>query len=390
MLEFRVTKQHKTVKARTGCLVFNEFLKIKTPVFMPVGTQGCIKGLLPSQVNFASCSLILGNTYHLGQHPNMDSLFSLGGMHRMYCWKGALLTDSGGFQMVSLLKFSNLTEQGVDFIHPKDGSKMLLTPELSMELQNSIGANIIMQLDDVVNPKVSFERLEEAVKRSGRWLKRAEVVCKEEKFKNQNLFPIIQGGTHEILRDLSIKTIEPDKFSGIAIGGLCGGENKDDFWKTISFCTDRLRDKPVYSMGVGYLIDIMVCISLGVDMFDCVYPTRTARFGTAFVRGGTVSLKNSEFEDDFSPICPDCSCYTCKNYSRAYLHAIVTRDTVGCHLITIHNIAFYMRFIDELREAINGDYYEKEVKIKLSEFFKDNIPSWIIAAFSSINIDLTK
>ena len=388
MLDFQITQRHSPTRARTGYLAFNESLKIRSPVFMPVGTQGCIKGLLPSQVRSSGCHLILGNTYHLGQHPDMDSMISLGGMHRLYCWKGALLTDSGGFQMVSLLKFSKVTEQGVDFIHPKDGSKMLLSPELSMMLQNSIGANIIMQLDDVVHPNVDYERLEEAVKRSGRWLKRAEVICSGENYLKQNIFPILQGGTHEILRDLSINTVCPDKFRGVAIGGLSGGEDKNEFWKTIRYCTSRLGDKPIYSMGVGYLVDIMVCISLGVDMFDCVYPTRTARFGTAFVRGGTITLKNSEFEDDFEPISADCSCYTCKHYSKAYLHAIVTRDTVGCHLITIHNITFYMRFLDELRDSIDNGYYEIEVRKKLLEFFGDKIPEWIISAFSSIDIDL--
>ena len=388
MLEFSKVAVCETTRARAGLLKFPHNVNVPTPVFMPVGTQGGIKGLLASQVKNASCSLILGNTYHLGLHPGLSSLRKMKGMKRLYCWNYALLTDSGGFQMVSLSKLSTVSEDGVLFTSPRNSEVMLLTPELSMEFQNAIGSDIIMQLDDVVSPKSEESRIVEAMNRSIRWLERAKV--KVQTYTNQSLFPIVQGGTNIEYRNQSITGISQCDFEGVAIGGLCGGEEKEKFWETISYCTSVLaNNKPIYSMGVGYLTDILVCVALGVDMFDCVYPTRTARFGTAFVPEGSISLKSAEYEDDFHPISETCNCYTCLNYSRAYLHAIVTRDTVGCHLVTIHNIHFYMNFMKGLRDSIIEQRFPMHAKAILNRFYSQDIPSWIDNVFRSIGIEIS-
>lgn len=308
-------------------------------------------------------------------------------------WDRALLTDSGGFQMVSLLKLAKITEEGVTFQSPRDGSEMLLTPEKSIELQNAIGADIMMQLDDVVPSLTTGPRVEEAMERTIRWLDRS--IAAHSRPNEQNLFPIVQGGTDLGLRTRCIEALVARDAPGYAIGGLSGGEDKDTFWRTVLHCTLQLpANRPIYCMGVGYAVDLMVCVALGVDMFDCVYPTRTARFGTALTRMGNLPLRQSRFRDDFRPIEPDCSCSTCTSFTRAYLHSIVTRETVGCHLLTIHNIAFQLNLMRDARSSIiEGRFPEF-----LRKFFADwygtrdisKYPTWIVHALSAVSIDLGK
>ncbi|KAA0192235.1 hypothetical protein HAZT_HAZT006901 [Hyalella azteca] len=343
--------------------------------------QGTMKGLLPEQVADAGADIILGNTYHLGTQPVSENqtphimptfptlkgkevLSAAGGLHQWMQWPRALLTDSGGFQMVSLLKFAKITEDGVTFQSPYDGSytrerncmliicilyyhtgsECVLTPEESIAIQNAIGADIMMQLDDVVDVKeTNYERFKEATLRTTRWLDRC--IAANKNTASQNLFPIVQGGVFTDLRDLSLTQLMERDSPGYAIGGLSGGEDKEKFWPIIEHCTRRLpQDRPRYCMGVGFAPDLVVCVALGVDMFDCVYPTRTARFGCALVDNGQISLKSDVYASDFSAIDDACSCSTCHTYTRAYIHALTTeKNPVGCHLLSIHNIAYQVR-----------------------------------------------
>ena len=291
---------------------------VDLPVFMPVGTQGTLKGLTTEQLEQMDCQIFLGNTYHLGHRPGQETLRSVNGLHRFQNWNRCLLTDSGGFQMVSLLKFSKMSEEGVIFTSPHNGTEMILTPEKSMEIQNDIGADIMMQLDDVVHTLTHRERIEEAMHRSIRWLDRCIVGHK--RTADQNLFAIIQGGLEMDLRQICIEEMVKRDLPGYAIGGLSGGEDKDQFWRIVLHCTRLLpRDKPIYCMGVGYAIDLVVCVALGVDMFDCVFPTRTARFGTALTKYGGIHLKNKKYASDFTPIEPDCECLTCLHLSLIHI-----------------------------------------------------------------------
>jgi queuine tRNA-ribosyltransferase len=361
---------------------------VDTPVFMPVGTQGTLKGLVPDQLEQLGCRIMLGNTYHLGNRPGASLLEKAGGLHNFMKWKHALLTDSGGFQMVSLLQLAEITEEGVTFKSPHDGSNMLLTPEKSIEIQNSIGADIIMQLDDVVHSSVSGPRLEEAMHRTVRWLDRCIVAHKRPEA--QNLFPIVQGGLDADLRVKCAQELTKRDVAGYAIGGLSGGEEKSLFWRMVTLSTDHLpRDKPRYLMGVGFAVDLVVCVALGCDMFDCVYPTRTARFGVALVPSGQLQLKNQKYAEDFEPIDRTCTCSTCRLYTRAYLHTIVTQEPVACSLLTLHNVSYQLNLMKEIRESIKVDKFPEFVRrFMVAMFPSENYPSWVVDSLSSVNIHL--
>lgn len=383
---------------------------VHTPVFMPVGTSGCMKGLTTAQLEDLDCHIILGNTYHLGLQPGKDLLDEVGGLHEFMGWKRGLLTDSGGFQMVSLLKLSEITEEGVSFVSPFDGvTKTLLTPEHSIAIQNAIGADVIMQLDDVVSSLTTGPRVEEAMWRSIRWLDR----CLEahQKPETQNLFPIIQGGLDERLRTICVGEMVKRNANGYAIGGLSGGESKDAFWRIVSLCTDLLpHNKPRYCMGVGYSEDLVVCSALGVDMYDCVFPTRTARFGNALSRDGWMKLKQPKFQHDHRPIEPDCDCLTCTRHTRSYLHRLLhSKETVGCHLLSIHNISYQMRLMRDIRQSIIDDSFPQFIRGFMYRYYKDGVmasigkddycdpgktvgdkgfPLWITNALASVSIAL--
>lgn len=311
----------------------------------------------------------------------------VGGLHAFQNWDGALLTDSGGFQMVSLLKFAKITEEGVVFTSPHNGTQMILTPEKSMQIQNDIGADIMMQLDDVVHTLTHADRMQEAMWRSVRWLDRC--IAAHVNTETQNLFAIVQGGLDVELRRACIDAMVQRDLPGYAIGGLSGGEDKNQFWRIVLECTRRLpRDKPIYCMGVGYATDLVVCVALGVDMFDCVFPTRTARFGNALTKHGSLNLKNKRFAATFTPIEADCECTTCRTYSVAYLHAVVTKETTACHLISIHNVAYQLRLMQKAREAIeNGSFpaFVERFMLDLYETYAA-IPAWVTDALSAVSI----
>ncbi|RIA92226.1 queuine tRNA-ribosyltransferase [Glomus cerebriforme] len=387
-LTWKIIAKCSTTKARVGKLTLPHG-PVDTPVFMPVGTQGTLKGLTTKQLEELNCQIMLNNTYHLGLSPGQELIEELGGSHKFQNWNRNLLTDSGGFQMVSLLKLARITEEGVEFQSPRDGSIMLLTPEHSMSLQNSIGADIIMQLDDVVSSLTTGPRVEEAMHRSIRWLDRC--INSHKKPETQNLFAIIQGGLDIDLRKKCIEEMVKRDTPGYAIGGLSGGEEKDVFWRIVSLSTDLLpKSKPIYCMGVGYAEDLVVCSALGVDMYDCVFPTRTARFGNAITSKGSLNLKSTKFAQDFEPIEKDCNCLTCKKYTRAYIHMHATRETVGCHLITLHNVSYQLRLMNSIRQAILNDNFPSFIQQFFKELFggKDNYPIWAVNALKSVNIEL--
>lgn len=345
---------------------------VLTPVFMPVGTQGTIKGLSSEDMEQIGCKILLGNTFHLANRPTCELLDKCGGLHNFMQWKGNILTDSGGFQMVSLLKLAEIKEEGVEFEDPKKaGSRMLLTPEKSIESQNSIGSDIVMLLDDVVSSTVTdMDRIKEATNRTLRWADRCIAAHKNPH--RQNLFGIVQGHLDPELREYSLAEMIHRNFPGYAIGGLSGGEEKPAFWKVVEQCTRPATglpaNKPRYLMGVGYPLDIVVCVALGVDMFDCVYPSRTARFGTALVRTGQMRLTSGEFANDHRPLEVN-GTGPLKNYTRAMLHTIVTKERVAASLLTLHNLHFMLSLMTEMRGEIQKGTFKKWVQKFMVEFF---------------------
>jgi queuine tRNA-ribosyltransferase len=355
---------------------------------MPVGTKGTIKSLTYTELTDPDLALnppiILGNTYHLALDPGTAILESVKGLHNFSTWPNAMLTDSGGFQMVSLLKLAEINEQGVEFESPypqDNGRRIMLRPEESMRTQNCIGADIMMQLDDVVSSVAADdERFEVATYRTLRWLDRC---IESHKNKNeQNLFAIVQGGLDTKpggLRDICLEGFRrrDHDIPGYAIGGLAGGESKDDFWRVVAHsCRALPQDKPRYLMGVGYPLDLVVCTALGVDMYDCVYPTRTARFGVALVDDvapGTLRLKGNEFANDMRVIDDECGCQCCKGgFSRSKLHTMLKAgEPVAAQLMTNHNIAYMLRLVRRMRTAVLDDKYEEFVREFVGRFYPE-------------------
>ncbi|EXB86661.1 Queuine tRNA-ribosyltransferase [Morus notabilis] len=330
---------------------------------------GSIKGLATNQLEEIGCQIILGNTYHLALRPTSELIDEMGGLHKFMNWPRAMLTDSGGFQMVSLLHLADITEKGVTFQSPVDGKPMLLTPEESIQIQNRIGADIIMALDDVVKTTITGPRIEEAMYRTLRWIDRC--IAAHKRPNEQNLFGIVQGGLDPVLRDICVRGLVDRNLPGYAIGGLAGGEDKDSFWRVVAQCTAALpENKPRYVMGVGYPLDIVVCSALGADMYDCVYPTRTARFGTALIPEGVLKLKNKVMAEDTRPIDPTCDCMVCKNYTRAYIHCLVTVDAMGSQLVSYHNL-YYMMKVCLRFSPENGITFSKpdpSIRLPISSF----------------------
>jgi len=386
-LSFTILAECPVSKARTSILVLTHGA-VETPVFMPVGTQGTLKGILPEQLAKLDCNLMLGNTYHLGNRPGPKLVKQAGGLHNFMNWSRSLLTDSGGFQMVSLLDLAEISEEGVEFKSPYDGSKIMLTPEESIHIQNDLGADIIMQLDDVCASTTTGSRVVEAMERTLRWLDRS--IAAHRNPEKQAIFPIVQGGLNaELRKQCALEIVKRDTL-GIAIGGLSGGESKDDFWKMVHVSTDILpKSKPRYLMGVGYAEDLVVCCALGVDMFDCVFGTRTARFGCALTFSGQINLKNNKYEKDYEPIEEDCKCSTCQVYTKSYLHSIVTHETVACHLLTVHNVSFQMTLMKRIRESIMNKSYPSFVKSFMKKIYpEENYPQWSSDALLAVGISL--
>ena len=387
-LRFEVHATWNKARASTLHLPHHSAL---TPMFMPVGTQASIKGLAPFQLLDPSvdAQLILANTYHLALRPGGHVVREMGGVHKFMNWPRAVLTDSGGFQMVSLLRFSTVSEDGVHFQSPVDGTEMLLTPEKSISIQNDIGADIIMALDDVVPSTTTGPRVEEACHRTLRWIDRC--VDAHTRKKEQNLFGIVQGGLDTRLREICCKGLIEKNLPGYAIGGLSGGEEKELFWKVVNQCTDLLpENKPRYCMGVGYPEDLVVCVALGADMFDCVYPARTARFGTALVPSGLLKIRNSSMAKDSRPIQEDCECHTCNNYSRSYLHLLGPKEgSVGAQLLTLHNIAYLVKLMQNVRQAIIDGNFEHFVQQFMLKLYPDKkYPEWSKNALTTSGVTL--
>jgi queuine tRNA-ribosyltransferase catalytic subunit len=341
--------------------------------------RGTVKGLTSEQLEALNAPIILGNTYHLGLRPGIGVLGPVGGLHNLMGWRRNILTDSGGFQMVSLLKLAEITEEGVSFESAHDGKRLVLTPEESMHIQNCIGGDIMMALDDVVSSTTTGPRVREAMERTIRWADRCKTAHKNHD--RQNLFAIVQGGLDPELRRECLDALCVEReFPGYAIGGLSGGEAKEDFWRMVDLSTDHLpANKPRYLMGVGYPVDLVVCVALGVDMFDCVYPTRTARFGTALTWDGTLNVKHKTCASDLGPIDADCPCWVCQTFSRAYLHSIASKEDVGCTLLSIHNIGFLLELMKRMRENIQqGTFHDFVIWFMRKQFLSaDKIPSWV-------------
>ncbi|MBW0532016.1 hypothetical protein O181_071731, partial [Austropuccinia psidii MF-1] len=393
-LQFNVIKKCATTKARLSHLILPHGLT-PLPTFMPVATQASIKGLTYDQINAIGISLILNNTYHLSLRPGTQILDQSNGVHNFQSWNSNLLSDSGGFQMVSLSKLTKVTEDGVEFQNPFDQSnqdKILLTPERSIEIQQSLGTDIIMQLDDVVSSTTPDpERVEEAMQRSIRWLDR----CIQQHFHPRNLLPpphpqslfaIIQGGLSPKLRsrclDAMTHPARMSKLGGYAIGGLSGGESKNQFWRIIHQCTHKLPElKPRYCMGIGYSEDLVVAVALGIDMADCVFPTRTARFGVALTFKGPLKLfKRQPFERDFAVIDSDCGCLSCQNgngQSRSFLFQLLkTNNPVAIQSITAHNLFYQSQLMEKIRTSIAQEKFPQFLIEFFHEYYAGDVSSY--------------
>ena len=343
-------------KARHGLLKTN-YGTYETPMFMPVGTLANVKTLTKEELKEAHSAVILSNTYHLWLRPGADIVAKAGGLHKFMNYDGPILTDSGGFQVFSLAKPKDVSEEGVKFKSHIDGSSLFLTPEISIEVQNKLDSDIAMSFDECIPYPASYEYAKASTDRTLRWAKRGKEVFNNE---NQSLFGIVQGGEYQDLREYSAKETVKIGFDGYAIGGTSVGEDKDTMYKMIDYAIRYLpEDKARYLMGVGDPVDILEGIERGIDMFDCVLPTRLARHGNAFTKEGKINLKNAKYKEDFTSI-DDCDCYTCKNYTKAYIrHLITCNETLGGRLLSIHNIRFLIKLAEDARVAIDeGKYLE--------------------------------
>ncbi|KAL8732063.1 MAG: hypothetical protein Q9166_003016 [cf. Caloplaca sp. 2 TL-2023] len=398
-LTFELVAKCSTTKARASILNLPHG-PVSLPIFQPVATQASLKGLTPEQLAQTGCNLCLNNTYHLGLKPGQEVLEKIGGAHKLQGWKGNILTDSGGFQMVSLLKLAKVTEEGVKFLSPHDGTPMLLTPEHSISLQNTIGSDIIMQLDDVIaTTSPDKARMKEAMERSIRWLDRCIAAHKHPDW--QNLFCIIQGGLDLEMRKTCCEEMAKRDTPGIAIGGLSGGEAKDAYCKVVENCTTWLPpNKPRYVMGVGYPEDLVVSVALGADMFDCVWPTRTARFGNAITSNGNLNLRHASFTTDFSPIESTCTCACCRPVSdgglgitRAFIHHVAAKETAGAHLLTMHNVHYLLALMRRVRAAIIEDRYPAFLHEYFGQLYNGDmtrVPGWAVTALRGVGVDLLR
>lgn len=326
----------------------------ETPVFMPVGTQGSVKALSPEDLKDVDVRIILANTYHLYLRPGHEVIARLGGLHRFMNWPGPILTDSGGFQVYSLSRLRTISEKGVTFQSHLDGSRHFIGPEEAMEIQKALGADIIMAFDECVPYPADYEYVLNSVRLTSLWARRC-LECSDNK--KQALFGIVQGGTYPDLREMSAKELVDMNFDGYALGGLSVGEDKETRSQIVTETRGFLPDdKPVYLMGVGSPEDLVESVILGVDMFDCVMPTRNARNGTLFTSKGKMVIKNARYLDDERPIDENCRCYTCANYSRAYLrHLFLAKEILAYRLNTTHNLYYYTHLMSDIRKAIKED-----------------------------------
>ena len=355
-------------KARLGKITLSRG-KISTPTFMPVGTYGAIKAMAPDEVKNLGAEIILGNTFHLSITPSTEIIEAHGDLHNFINWQGPILTDSGGFQVFSLGDVRKITEKGVFFRSPKDGSKIFMGPEESMQIQQKLGSDIVMIFDECTPYPCEKSAVDQSMQLSLRWAKRS--LNEHQRLNNNNdLFGIVQGGMHEDLRLQSIESLVEMNFDGYAIGGLSVGEPKDEMARILNYLPEKMpTNKPRYLMGVGTPSDLVEGVSLGIDMFDCVMPTRNARNGYLFTSIGVIKIRNAKYKKDTRPLDQDCTCSTCLNYSRAYLHHLQkTNEILGSHLNTLHNLHYYLELMRSIREAIKNNMFgefRKNFYIKL-------------------------
>ena len=361
-LEFTLKK--KSGKARRGEMKLNHGV-VQTPIFMPVGTYGTVKAMAPNELNEIGSQIILGNTFHLWLRPGLDVIEKHGGLHGFMGWNKPILTDSGGFQVFSLKGLRKITEEGVKFASPINGDKLFLSPEVSMQIQRVLNSDIVMVFDECTPYKINDrpateEEAAKSMRMSLRWARRSK--DEFERLGNPNaLFGIVQGGMYEHLREESLKGLTEIGFHGYAVGGLSVGEPKEEMHRIMEKIVWQLpEDKPRYLMGVGTPEDLVEGVSQGIDMFDCVMPTRNARNGWLFTRYGDIKIRNSKYKDDLRPLDPTCDCYACKNFSRAYLHHLQkVNEILGARLNTIHNLHYYLHLMQEIRDALDADRFDE-------------------------------
>ncbi|MCK5129056.1 MAG: tRNA guanosine(34) transglycosylase Tgt [Clostridiales bacterium] len=354
MFEYKIKKVCKQSGARIGEFTTPHGV-IETPVFMPVGTQATVKSLAPSELEDIGAQIILSNTYHLYLRPGNKLVKKAGGLHKFMNWNHPILTDSGGFQVFSLSGFRKITEEGVEFQSHIDGSKHFLSPEIATQIQIDLGADIIMAFDECAPWPAEYDYVKKSMERTLRWAQRCKDTHKDTE--KQALFGIIQGGTYDDLRIESIKETIKIDFPGYAIGGLSVGEPKEEMYKSLDVLKPYLpENKPHYLMGVGSPDYIVESVARGIDMFDCVLPTRTARTGTLFTSHGKINILNAKYKEDLSPLDDQCTCYLCKNYSRAYLrHLFKAKEMLGPRLASLHNLQYLIQLTNRIKEAIYED-----------------------------------
>jgi len=353
-MRFKIANTAKDCRARLGKLTLPNGI-VNTPIFMPVGTQGTVKTIIPRELNELGAEIIVCNTYHLYLRPGTEVIKSAGGLSKFIGWHKPILTDSGGFQIYSLAPLRKITDEGVKFQSHIDGSSHFFTPESVVEIQETFGSDIAMCLDVCPPYPSTHDTAQDAMNQTLLWAERARKVKKEE----TNLFGIIQGATYADLRKTSAQATVDLYFTGYAIGGLCLGEPSSVTYEMIDAVRDFIPDKSVcYLMGAGYPEDIIEGVRRGVDMFDCVLPTRNGRTGTAFTSLGRVTIRNAQYLTDFTPLDPNCGCYTCQNFTRAYLrHLFIAGEVLGPKLLTLHNLFFFINLIKNIRQHINqGDF----------------------------------
>ena len=354
-VKYELLHKEKNTKARYGTLETN-YGKYETPMFMPVGTQATVKTLDYREIKEIGSAVILSNTYHLWLRPGEDIVDKAGGLHKFMNYDGPILTDSGGFQVFSLAKKKDISEEGVMFKSHINGEKLFLTPEKSIEIQNKLDSDIAMSFDECIPYPANYEYVKNSVDRTLRWAKRGKDVFNNPK---QSLFGIVQGGEYKDLREYSAKETVKIGFDGYAIGGTSVGEGKDTMYKMIDYAIKYLpKDKPRYLMGVGDPYDLFEGVERGVDMFDCVHPTRLARHGHAFTKYGKINLKNAKYKEDFTAVDVNCDCECCKNYTKAYIrHLLVAEETLGARLLSVHNLRFLIRIMEGIRLSIKEDRF---------------------------------
>ena len=350
-------------EARRGRLTLNHGV-VETPIFMPVGTYGTVKAIQPRELDEIHAQIILGNTFHLWLRPGLDTIDAHGGLHRFMGWNRPILTDSGGFQVFSLGDLRKITEDGVTFASPINGDKLFLSPEVSMQIQKVLNSDIVMQFDECTpyatnNIPTSHQEAAESMRMSMRWAKRS--IDEFNRLGNPNaLFGIVQGGMFEDLRDESLAGLSEIDFHGFAIGGLSVGEPKEDMMRVLNHIGPKLpAHKPHYLMGVGTPEDLVAGVAAGVDMFDCVMPTRNARNGWLFTRFGDIKIRNATHKNSLRPLDEQCGCYTCRNFTRGYLHHLHrVGEILGAQLNTIHNLHYYLELMQEMRDAIEARMFD--------------------------------